>query len=159
MANQICREDFQVKRPLAWPWRLSKSFPGRQSRKGQPSRGRRVHRLQGDSVSGAKSSVARAKTLRPQRRGGKAGLKGRSLKQLRDSELEVELQAHEKCWYLIPSSLSLSSRQASHCWGAAVSPGKGWHGLSPGSSSEEREVQQPMTSQSFPTVHLLVKYP
>ena len=43
--------------------------------------------------------------------------------------------------------------------GAAVSPGKGWHGLSPGSSSEEREVQQPMTSELFPTVHLLVKYP
>lgn len=69
VANQICREDFQVKRPLAWPWKLSKSFPGRQSRKRQPSRGQCVHRLEGDSMSGAKSSVARAKNAAARREG------------------------------------------------------------------------------------------
>ena len=123
MANQIRWEDFQVKRPLAWPWRLSKSFPGRQSRKRQPSRGRCVHRWEGDSMSGAKSSVARAKNAAA-RREGEVRLASREGPYSSSGTLSLKLNSRlmRNVGILFPLVSPSAPYKPSHCWGRCRVP-------------------------------------
>lgn len=94
---------------------MSKNFPGRQGRKGQPSRGQCIHGSGDDSPSSGKSSMARAKEAAARREGEvRPGpqLIGKAPEAVRKSELEVELQAQERCRYVILSGLLLCSPQS-----------------------------------------------
>lgn len=103
-----------------WPWRMSKSFPGRQSRKGQPGREQLVHGWEGDSMGSGERSVTRAKDVAAHTEG--------EAREAPEAARKLSLQLNSRLPTEAGPSFPLVSSSAPHevsrCWRTGMSPGK-----------------------------------